>query len=261
MESVGIPFAQRLGVEREADVLKAMRAKTWQQVMEAAKPSNSLPGGGLLDHLSVDGYFLQEPPGVTMAAGKQMNISFMAGSTSDEGTLFNRGRIDSLEKYRQYFAASFGKDSEEAMKLYPATDAASAARAFNDSAGDNFVCGSRRLVRLMSRQQPKTWLYHFTQVPNRGRRNGLGAYHMVDLFYIFHATASAEGFTPEDEKLSDAMMNYWVRFAKTGDPNGDGAVRWPAYDQASDRHLILGAPVSVGQGLRAKTCDFLERVR
>jgi para-nitrobenzyl esterase len=60
-----------------------------------------------------------------------------------------------------------------------------------------------------------------------------------------------------DNKLSNAMMGYWTRFAATGDPNGGGAVVWPRYDKAA-RHLDFGDVVKVGQSLKGEACDAIE---
>jgi para-nitrobenzyl esterase len=38
-----------------------------------------------------------------------------------------------------------------------------------------------------------------------------------------------------DEKASALMSAYWVAFAKTGDPNGGGRLKWPAYRAADDQ--------------------------
>ncbi len=37
------------------------------------------------------------------------------------------------------------------------------------------------------------------------------------------------------------MGDYWVRFAKTGDPNGPGAPVWAPVTQTSARYMALSA--------------------
>jgi len=37
------------------------------------------------------------------------------------------------------------------------------------------------------------------------------------------------------------MHAYWVSFAKTGDPTGDGPTTWPAFSTASDDLIELAA--------------------
>ena len=62
---------------------------------------------------------------------------------------------------------------------------------------------------------------------------------------------------PEDNKaLSEAIMGYWTRFAATGDPNGNGAVPWPAYAAASDELLVLDMTIATASGTREEKCDF-----
>jgi len=54
-------------------------------------------------------------------------------------------------------------------------------------------------------------------------------------------------------------MGYWISFARTGDPNGESLVEWPAYETATEYYMELGDEVRVGQHLLKKECDFFYR--
>jgi para-nitrobenzyl esterase len=56
------------------------------------------------------------------------------------------------------------------------------------------------------------------------------------------------------------MSSVWVRFAKTGAPNGPGLPKWPAYRQAPEQHLEFGDTIRTGCRLFAAELDFWEKV-
>ena len=55
----------------------------------------------------------------------------------------------------------------------------------------------------------------------------------------------------EDTAMVEVIGGYWTRFAASGDPNGEGAVQWPVYDEASDTHLRLGDPIETDDARRS----------
>jgi carboxylesterase type B len=51
--------------------------------------------------------------------------------------------------------------------------------------------------------------------------------------------------TNEDEHLGELLRGYWAEFAKTGDPNLQGAPQWPAFDGNSGQYFEIGAHVGL----------------
>jgi para-nitrobenzyl esterase len=55
------------------------------------------------------------------------------------------------------------------------------------------------------------------------------------------------------------MSSYWVNFATTGNPNGKGLSKWPAYDSKSDPSMVFGDSVTVQHDVNKAGLDFFDR--
>ncbi len=260
MEDLGAVFAKRLvGRGDGAGLVEEMRAKPWPEVIAAAIPNAGHAGGGTRLHLSVDGHFLKEPPGITFTQHRQTAVPLMIGTTAQEGWMFlGAVRIESVEDFRALLTAQFGDRSGEAFQLYPATDKASAEMAYIDLVSDYFTCSARASARLQSDVQPATYLYRFNRVPPHASALGRGAFHGSEIPYFFGAFPDSLQFDKVDSAVSEQIMRYVVRFAETGDPNWPGApATWPRYRRDRDQHLSMDIEFAVDAGLRTPTCDFL----
>jgi para-nitrobenzyl esterase len=116
-----------------------------------------------------------------------------------------------------------------------------------------FVAGS------MERKKSRGYLYQFTRLPGTERARKLGAYHGVDLAYVFGNIKTSDGYDDTDVRLSAEMMDYWVNFARSGDPNGQGLPYWPAYERALDLNLEFSGTLRIGRHLFKEECDFIQQ--
>jgi para-nitrobenzyl esterase len=157
-------------------------------------------------------------------------------------------------------AARFGAGADRALAVFPASRDDDVRRAV-----DRFITvavnaqPARFMARSAERAGGKAYLYRFTRRPDTARGRELGAFHGVDLAYVFGNMPDADGYTDLDRTLSRHVMAYWVYFARTGDPNGPGLPEWPVYRAATDENLDFSDTVRRESGLFRAESDFIDR--
>jgi para-nitrobenzyl esterase len=264
-EEEGVAFAERLGVEASlapAEIAAALRAKTPEELLAVSGQSGSVMEQGLRWKPVADGYMLPDVPTKLWAEGRHHKMPLLIGSNLDEGNLFLQGLTLEPAQYEQQMQAVFGPYTQEALALYPVKSADDITPAFSRMLTEvGFASTARFAARAMSATGSPAYLYQFTRVPFD---NPMGAFHGVEIPYVFGNTAlfSVMGAIEQaDTDLSAALMRYWTGFARSGVPEYEGAVEWPAYEASSDRYLELGDTVEPGAGLYREACDLADRVR
>ena len=84
-------------------------------------------------------------------------------------------------------------------------------------------------------------------------RGKIGACHALELPFVFGLLGEKDvGFFPsrneETEKLSNMMMDSWIRFARTGNPNHNSIPEWPLYDDVNRSTMIFDKEIKVVNG-------------
>ena len=71
------------------------------------------------------------------------------------------------------------------------------------------------------------------------------SFHSSDLWYVFGTLRRCwRPLAERDQELSRIMTAFWVNFAKTGDPNGEGLPQWDAYTEKSPNRLVFDLEIS-----------------
>jgi len=105
------------------------------------------------------------------------------------------------------------------------------------------------------------YMYRFSRVAPSSRSAWGGAAHTSEVSYVFDNTSGdSSQFEEIDRTVSRAMADAWVRFAKTGDPNGGGLPQWPAYRSPDYRLLDFGDAVTVRSNARSPEIELFQRV-
>jgi para-nitrobenzyl esterase len=217
-EAAGGAFATKIGAGSDAASLRAIPA---DKIVAAGDPDvlkGELP--------ILDGKLLTENPAEAFAAGRVARVPYLVGSNSLEfpnpGAAMIRPKIVHMNP----------EQSAAAVKAYGGQDA------FDAHIVSDVIFGepARWLAGQTAKRGMPTYLYRFSVVSAKAPK-GLqgGAVHASDRQYVFKTlNASPWPTDARDAGLADTISAYWVAFAKTGDPNGEGRPSWPRYDERDE---------------------------
>jgi para-nitrobenzyl esterase len=207
-------------------------------------------------------------------AGQQAHVPLLLGWVSEDRTAKSL-LGDNLPTPEGYVAAvrkAFGANADKVLALYPAgttddqvldmaqtlaTDQGMGYNMWRLGEGHRQSSGKPVYRWFFARPRPK-FLGAANQTP--GTAGGIitnapgasapptwrGAVHSAEIEYALGNLATNTHYAWEagDYKLSQVMETYFANFIKTGDPNGSGLPKWPAY--APDGFQIMNLNIESG---------------
>lgn len=249
-QTIAVDYARALGIQDDA--LKRLRALPATTLVEGASGPEVLAAIAARKHVPgfalaiVDGRLVVDVPEQALLDGTQTKVPIIVGAndrdlalgvatTKDE--LFETlGRVDA----RPFYDPD-GKVPLDELKQ----------QVFADGL---MVEPARHLANETARAGQPTWHYRFSYVAERERASSKGALHAAEIPYVF--AVLNQNATDADRAMAKTVSAYWIAFAKTGDPNGDGRPRWPRHDPNASTILdFTKAGVAVGPDPLQKRLD------
>ncbi len=255
--SEGQMIFDRLGVQ----TLDQARNCTQEQLLRAIETKVGILQKGHKFGPVVDGKIVPEIPMKLMKEGRFNHVPIIAGTNADEATLFTSAiPVPGPLAYRMIVRSVFNNFADSVLGVFPPEYAGTPKQTFNKvTTLATFTSPTRSWLRAAANLESDVYLYHFTRVPELSGKPDLGATHGIEIPYVFAYTGMIKP-TATDRKLSDQIQQYWINFARNGNPNGTGLPQWPNYNQASDSHLEFGDTIQAGSHLYQKECDLFDLI-
>jgi para-nitrobenzyl esterase len=185
----------------------------------------------------VDGDVMPAPASEVFARGEQARVPLLAGWNADEGAGYVRAKPDEfdVENFRRSVQNVFGDDALSLLERYPTSTPREAFSSAVTLAGDRNMIYPTWKWGVAHAGRAPTFVYRFDRkLPRVGV-----AHHACEIEYAFGTLDSKPlPWEPADRAISELMGDYWVNFARSGDPNGAGLPEWPLFTAGAHPMLM-----------------------
>lgn len=173
--------------------------------------------------------------------GLQNDVPLISGWNADDAVSMGSGT--DIKTYIKNAESRYGEMAAEYLRLFPANTEAELQNSMKLSSVLSFGWQNYTWARMQTETgKNKAYLYYFSHVPP-GEPN-YGAFHSAEFGYALNTLKLWDRpFTEIDYNLAGLMSSYWVNFARSGNPNGEGLPEWPAFDPFSPQIIEFGDEV------------------
>jgi len=249
-EELGVKLAQALAAGNGRDTLKQLRSIPADRLVEEALPYD----------IVVDGWVIPHQPLAMFAHGKEEDVPVMVGSTEHEYSIYAVTFPDrSSAGFRDWVDRRFVPIAGDVLRLYPAPSPDDATECFIRAGTElTMSAPARWLAEATLKKKSKAYVYNLTWALGTKGGRELGAFHGIDVALLFWMPGVQ--WDKSAEAMAQVMRSYWIRFARTGDPNGSGLSNWPAYGLPAASYLELGTETRRATALHDDAFRLIDRL-
>lgn len=230
----GSQLAAALGVADTIDALRAVPAHRLLDVYDQRF-------GAHYHSPAIDGRLIVESTWDSILEAPPIGVPIIIGTNADEWLEYveQDSGPDDVRRHAQQMKYV---DRDVAMRAVSGeTDARRALDRLLTA--DDMLCPSQFTASRWNAAGGDAWAYYFTRVRDGDAGQRVGAFHGAEYTYVFGTNYVGMPVTETDRSLTRTMMDYWIQFAATGDPNSGRTPDWPAFAAPDYRVQELGDTV------------------
>jgi len=241
-EAIGEALVKLAGApaHADADTLRKLPAQALVQAAEKTQVPGLSDNSYIWVQSIIDGWIITEPPARTLTRTGGARVPLLIGSNARE--------LEGLHDMAQLDDAidrSFGTHAAEAKAFYAATpdpDPQHRALLLRASTDLAFACPADFVAAAHSKAGNPTWQYEFDYA-----LPGDQVSHSYEIKFVMQAPASFPKGAPP-------LHEYWVNFARTGNPNSAGLAHWDSYAPGRRYIRFSDGKAQMKQDLRGEIC-------
>ncbi|KUI60885.1 Lipase 2 [Cytospora mali] len=244
------------GCAADSDQLACLRALD-TQVLQAQNVPTPFPGRSEAPlplfywTPCIDGDFIQDLPYDLLAQGRFVNVPLLFGNDNNEGSQFvvDASTSDAMVNFFQNnYPLLTDNDTAAVIDMYPLEPAIVQHEAWFPSTSTaygeaTFICPAINILNAYSQATQggsndtasrRLWLYRYNVIDDDNAAAGLGTPHLWERWAVFGPTnlwdeAAPESYLTYNAPVVPVVMNYFLSFVQTRDPNplrAPGAPFW-----------------------------------
>jgi para-nitrobenzyl esterase len=258
-EKKGGDLAAKLNIAGDGALAK-LRAVSSEDLVKASAQGPS-GGGGMLG-INVDGWVLPESPAKAFSAGHENKVPLLFGNNSQE---LQKPFGPMTTDLREAITKQYGTLADRALAAYglngaadPAPDSEFGTIGAQWATDSTFRCATVQELAWHTAAGNTAYEYQFS-LSMHGKESE-GAPHASEIPFVFGTLPvwqETRHYDLSDQQYAPVVQEYWVNFAKTGDPNGGSLVKWPKFNPETHAYLdFVDAGPIAKEGLRRAVCDL-----
>lgn len=246
----GTLLAQQLGLGK--DVTAALlRQVPAEDILTAAQ---KLPEDYYFAAV-VGGDALPMHPLTTLGNTQAAGVELLAGTNADEWYMYISEDV-TRQDLEQWVAAN-APQQQEAL-LAAVADEPDPRRAMDRlRTARDMLCPSRYLAMRLKESGGSGWIYYFSRKRAGSGGQKLGVYHGSELPYVFDSHDDWLPVDVTDRVLTETILDYWVQFARAGNPNVPGRPAWPEYTRQDPVVMELGDQTGIMEPFAMELCELM----
>ena len=259
-EQLGVKLAASMKAPaQDAEAVKYLRALPGPELQKASLALKTNLGDVAVTE--IDGYVILKNVALVFEEGHEQPVPIIVGNNARE-----QSHDYSPEVTKRWIKGNFGSLAPKAEEFYGyANGGTGNDDPFHGSPGAQITADTRQRCPAIAEgiwrsAHGRTTYEYLFDPPVAGEAF---TKHTAEIPFVFgnllpKGFAMGGPYTDADKKISADIQQYWINFAKTGNPNGNGLPEWPKFNATARPYLefTLHDGPQVKEGLRRNICDL-----